>query len=165
MVHVDTRLALASAVTHPSLPRRGPVRTGGLIAAHHPVSRKLQLNAGHSRATFPAAPPPSLDCKSNSRGFPLWIGRTALETREGSLETFVIRKAGESPLLRPQHVMAPLSIVHLQPPLPPSWPPTAAEPPLHFSQPIGSSPPCKSGCLTPVKVTEVPAVCSLLHTV
>lgn len=75
----------ASAVTHQSLPQCGPVRMGGgLIAAHHPVSRKLPLNAGHSRATFPAAPPPSPDCKSNSRRFPLQIGRSAEKTGEGS---------------------------------------------------------------------------------
>lgn len=76
----------ASAVTRQSLPQRGPVRMAGggwLIAAHHPVSRKLPLNAGHSRATFPAAPPPSPDCKSNSRCFSLPDGRSAEKTREG----------------------------------------------------------------------------------
>lgn len=56
----------SSTIAHQSLPQHGPVRAGGLIAAHQPVSGKRILNGGHGRVTFTAATLPSLDCKSNS---------------------------------------------------------------------------------------------------
>lgn len=57
----------ASAVSHQSLRQCGPVRTGGGRGADCCSSSCQQEGA-----TFPAAPPPpSLDCKSDSRLFPL----------------------------------------------------------------------------------------------
>lgn len=53
MVHVDSRLAFASAVTHPSLPRRGPVRTGGADCCSSSCQQEVPTERRSQPSNFP----------------------------------------------------------------------------------------------------------------